>query len=302
MITNFIDCTKMFINANDLSSVPAMANCSSISVSSGSSVSDSSHTSGAPLQKRKSKGPDKTKTPLPLDFEPQSYTVLCGRSRECYEWMGNRRFRVICNMYLQQYLDALGKLEKSRIVTTVMKAIRQGNKAGVFVTYESGRYYEVSQRTAREKVGGFFRDSLPAEYRSSAKAKLARKRAETCSSSSCNSSYHNHQNNHLCGTSSNATDTSNEMPLSFPLTEIFAPQQVASSQPQQVQQLPPVETIDEMESLEECPDFLTGGIFANEPLFMLPAINTTNTTNNSNQQGAGHCNFVGASFFDVECV
>ena len=59
-----------------------------------------------------------------------------------------------------------------------MKILRQNTPVGAFVTFENGRYYEVSERTAREKVGGFFRDSLPAEYKSSAKAKLARKKAQ----------------------------------------------------------------------------------------------------------------------------
>jgi hypothetical protein len=104
--------------------------------------------------------------------------LVQGRSRDCYESVGNRRLRLVCNSFLQQYLDAPGKLEKSRIVTQVMKIIRQNAPVGAFVTFENGRYYEVSERTAREKVGGFFRDSLPAEYRSSAKAKLARKKAQ----------------------------------------------------------------------------------------------------------------------------
>ena len=81
-------------------------------------------------------------------------------------------------MYTQDYLDAPGKLEKSRIVTKIMRTIRQMSPVGSFVSYENGRYFEVSQRTAREKVGAFFRDSLHQVYRSSSKAKLARKRAE----------------------------------------------------------------------------------------------------------------------------
>ena len=39
-------------------------------------------------------------------------------------------------------------------------------------------FYRVSARTAREKVGSYFRDSLHDVYRSSSKAKLARKRSE----------------------------------------------------------------------------------------------------------------------------
>ena len=140
------------------------------------------------MGKKKSKTPSKAKTPLPLDFQPTEYTVLCGRSRDCFESIGNRNFRVLCNIFLQDYLDAPGKLEKSRIVTKIMKTIHQASPVGSFVSFENGRYYEVSQRTAREKVGAFFRDSLHTVYRSSAKAKLARKRAETVEQPGNNSS------------------------------------------------------------------------------------------------------------------
>lgn len=163
--------------------IPMMTRCPSFSGSSASSVTDSD-ASGPSNQKRKTKSrPSKVKTPLPLDFQPSENTVLCGRSRECFESAGNRRFRVLCNSFMQDYLDAPGKVEKSRIVTKIMRTIRQSCPVGAFVSFEGGRWYEVSQRTAREKVGSYFRDSLHMVYRSSAKAKQARKRAETDTSS-----------------------------------------------------------------------------------------------------------------------
>lgn len=162
------------------SSVPPLTRCAPSSDSSSSSVSSSGSSTGpvTVLKKKKSRSPSKVKTPLPLDFVPSAYTVLCGRNRECFESVGNQRFRVMCNAYMQDYLGATGKLEKSRIVTKIMRTIRQYSPVGGFVSYENGRYFEVSQRTAREKVGSFFRDSLHTVYRSSSKAKLARKRAE----------------------------------------------------------------------------------------------------------------------------
>lgn len=162
---------------------PALTACTSSSTSSDSSVSSNANSDSSSVLKKKSKAPKKIKTPLPMDFQPGAYTVLCGRSRECFEWEGNRRFRALCELHKQDYQDAPGKLEKSRIVTKIMKAIRQASPVGAFVAFENGRYYEVSQRTAREKVGGFFRDSLHTVYRSSAKAKLARKRTDSVSAS-----------------------------------------------------------------------------------------------------------------------
>lgn len=184
MFSSYVD-LNMLLQDNSDSAMPGLSRSISSSASSSSSVSSSSYssssdsTSSLAPKKKKSKAPKKIKTPLPLDFEPTPYTVLCGRARECFESEGNRRFRVLCNLHLEDYLNAPGKLEKSRIVTKIMRIIRQSSPVGAFVSFENGRYYEVSQRTAREKVGGFFRDSLHTVYRSSAKAKLARKRAES---------------------------------------------------------------------------------------------------------------------------
>ena len=184
--TSFFDFSPIsLLEKHGDSSVPPLTHCtpssdssSSSSVSSSSSSYLSTHVAVSDKKKKKSRTPSKVKTPLPLDFVPSEYTVLCGRNRECFESVGNQRFRVMCQAYLQDYLDAPGKLEKSSIVTKIMRTIRQQSPVGAFVSYENGRYYEVSQRTAREKVGAFFRDSLHTVYRSSSKAKLARKRAE----------------------------------------------------------------------------------------------------------------------------
>ena len=181
MISNYSAnfCDFSVLEKQGDSSVPPLTRCAPSSDSSSSSVSSSGSSTGpATALKKKSRTPSKVKTPLPLDFVPSEYTVLCGRNRECFESVGNQRFRVMCDAYMQDYLGATGKLEKSRIVTKIMRTIRQCSPVGAFVSYENGRYFEVSQRTAREKVGAFFRDSLHTVYRSSSKAKLARKRAE----------------------------------------------------------------------------------------------------------------------------
>lgn len=88
----------------------------------------------------------------------------------------NRRFRVTVKMHLQDYADAKGKTEKSQVVSKILELIREASPEGSFVTKESdGRWYEVSDRVAREKIGAQFRDYLHSQYRSSAKSKQARK-------------------------------------------------------------------------------------------------------------------------------
>ncbi|CAB9502861.1 Nitrilase family, member 2 [Seminavis robusta] len=118
-------------------------------------------------------GSKKAKKLLPPDFRPSNYTVLVGRTRECQEHAGNRRLRAIVNAHLQQYNEAPDKLEKTAIVTEVYNQVRAATAIGHFVKLEKGRFYEVGERTARERIGAMFRDSLSCKYKSSAKNKVA---------------------------------------------------------------------------------------------------------------------------------
>jgi hypothetical protein len=116
---------------------------------------------------------------LPADFEPNSYSIICGRGSSCYKAVGNRRFRVIVTMFLEQYSLADTKLAKSNIVSQVMDMIH--SSGGSFVKQqqqkgEGGQWYQVSTADAREKVGAQFRDCLHEQYRSAAKSKLAQRR------------------------------------------------------------------------------------------------------------------------------
>lgn len=115
------------------------------------------------------------KTLLPPDFEPNSYTVICARGKDAFNSVGNRRFRVLVDCHLEQYSMSLSKAEKSLIVSEIVETIR--NAGGCFARFENGTWYEVGDRIAREKVGAQFRDCLHMQYRSSTKAKTARRRA-----------------------------------------------------------------------------------------------------------------------------
>ena len=66
---------------------------------------------------------------------------------------GNRRFQVVLSMNLQRYADAGTKSEKSRIVLSVVDSIKEGSPDGGFVTNERGRWYDIGNYLARQKVG-----------------------------------------------------------------------------------------------------------------------------------------------------
>jgi len=130
-------------------------------------------------------GSKKAKKLLPSDFQPGENTVLVGRSRECQEHSGNQRLRAIVSTHLQRYSAAPDKFQKTEIVTEVYNAIQADNPlCGAFVKREKGRYYEVGERTARERIGALFRDSL--NPRRTSKSKVAAKKVEQGNEEECN--------------------------------------------------------------------------------------------------------------------
>jgi hypothetical protein len=116
--------------------------------------------------------------PLPQDFVPSKYSVLCGRGKKYSDSPGNRYLKSLVNMSLQQYSDAKTKVEKSCIVSSIMTRIKELTSwEGAFIKPEDGLWWQVDDSFAREKIGGWFRDCLHTRYRSSAKSKHARKKA-----------------------------------------------------------------------------------------------------------------------------
>ena len=134
--------------------------------------------SSALLSRRKTE-----KTVLPVDYEPSKFCIIWGRGKGSYQSDGNINFRSLVKSNLERYKEAPGRLEKSFIVSEVLNMIRESCPVGAFVKYEKGRWYDLDDTVCREKVGSLFRDFLHTEYKSSSKAKHARKLAEKISSS-----------------------------------------------------------------------------------------------------------------------
>jgi hypothetical protein len=113
-------------------------------------------------------------TRLPDDFEPNNYTVLCGRGKKFTESIGNRRLRIIVSMYLERYDKATCKIGKSVVVSIVIDIIQEAG--GLFCRRENDTWWEIGPSAAREKVGALFRDFLHTKYRSSTKSKIIQRR------------------------------------------------------------------------------------------------------------------------------
>ena len=90
---------------------------------------------------------------LDESFVPGPLDVICARGNRALQHPGNKRFRAIIQSRLQEYSNTTTKLEKSFIVSEVVRYVRQSSPEGGFVKELAGVWYEVGDHLAREKVG-----------------------------------------------------------------------------------------------------------------------------------------------------
>ena len=98
-----------------------------------------------------------------IDF-PTDNDVLLGRGAACWNHVGNRRFRDIVRGYLDAYIKAKLRIEKTMIVSEILSKVEEAN--GRFLKKQPpekkrGRrdnWVEVERKAAVEKVGHAIRD------------------------------------------------------------------------------------------------------------------------------------------------
>jgi hypothetical protein len=116
---------------------------------------------------------------LGVDFQPSEYSVIGGRGKASFDHPGNHLLRMLVSAFVVDYSQAGRKLDRSTIVASIVAVIRRGEWGACFCRYENGTWCEIGDYSAREKVSAMFRDLLHTQYRSSAKAKTARRRDRT---------------------------------------------------------------------------------------------------------------------------
>jgi hypothetical protein len=113
---------------------------------------------------------------LGVEFQPSEYSVICGRGKASYAHTGNQRLRLLASMFVDNYSLTGCNKHKSTMASHIVTITRE--RGGSFCKYEQGAWFEVGDHFAREKVSAMFRDMLHTQYRSSAKAKTARRRVQ----------------------------------------------------------------------------------------------------------------------------
>jgi hypothetical protein len=117
------------------------------------------------------------KNPLPPDFFTSAYTVIFSGRRGSPDAPGNQHLAEVTQRYLKAYSAAPDKPSKSAIVTRVYSIIQEANPlGGAFCKLVGNTWYNVGERSAREKIGCMFREFLHREYKSSNKSKAERRK------------------------------------------------------------------------------------------------------------------------------
>lgn len=97
--------------------------------------------------------------------KPGMYDVICNcRSQKSFDYVGNRRFRVIIENHSISYENAKSKLDKGLIITSVFQTIQDAG--GYFVRKsrrDSNQWEVLTHSQAKEKIGHALRDAIIAK-------------------------------------------------------------------------------------------------------------------------------------------
>ena len=100
------------------------------------------------------------------------FDVLCGRDKESYNNIGNRRFRIMINMNLQKYMECETRTERSRMILQLTYELDQF--CGQFRFFKrvkggdgnisSSTLVQLDYKQSREKIAHALRDAA-SQYR-----------------------------------------------------------------------------------------------------------------------------------------
>jgi hypothetical protein len=110
---------------------------------------------------------------LPPDFQPLPKTVILGNRKAWHLHSGgNLHLKDVCRSFIPTYLACNNKDEKSQVVTDILSIIYDACPVGAFVREKDGRFHEVQDICAREKIATTMRYLLPNSYYAALKIRI----------------------------------------------------------------------------------------------------------------------------------
>lgn len=86
------------------------------------------------------------------------YDILCGRGRDSYNNVGNRRFRIFIGLHLNKYIEAEGRRRKGRVIDVLVRTLVDEMGARFFRENNGKLVDDLSVKQIRQKVGHALRD------------------------------------------------------------------------------------------------------------------------------------------------
>ena len=135
--------------------------------------------------------PQSTKTTLtkqlPAGYEPAFTAVICAKGNEAKKHTGNGFLRFLVESNVSAYAAQPGRLKRSLVVSKILKMIRM---EGGFVRKNpnTGLWYDVGDKCARDKIGQALRDALQAQGKEPIDIKSSTQTVSESSSSSSSES------------------------------------------------------------------------------------------------------------------
>ena len=111
--------------------------------------------------------------------EPGPYDIICGRNCDAQKWIGNRRFRVTIMIFLEQYLAAKTRDDKSLVIKSVIALLQDCGGVGArFIKKVGATYIPIEEKQIREKIGHAFRDMISLSQKATQKREATSLQAE----------------------------------------------------------------------------------------------------------------------------
>jgi hypothetical protein len=110
--------------------------------------------------------PQKPSDLLPEDYEPTPLDVCSGRGKRNWNHSGNVAFRDLIQHTTPAYMQAKSKNDKTAIVCNIVEEMRALGCQFLKQHNATGRWYDIGDAQARDKVGHSLRDQVTAYNRS----------------------------------------------------------------------------------------------------------------------------------------